>query len=268
MNLLPILLCLLAPIPGSPSTAATTSDVQDPLETMSPRDARAIQRYLPGIVLGPVKDIDAIDVAEEWWPLKATRLECERPNDPKKTVEVMIESVPRAAGSPIDDPKTGWALELPGGTTRFLELDDKKRLVSPTTVSKSNGLIIRMNPPEPFVLPGTEDGKPVSKKIKIDIYDLHSPTSVAYSGTVDCSWTDLGGWRVRVPMGEYDTRLVRIEYRGGVGPASVKGDNYFFLAKGIGPVAYTDFRNISAFIIFSETNKKSGKVKAISHPAK
>ena len=246
--------------------AATAPD-QDPLETMAPHDAREITRHLPGIVVGPVKDMESIVVAEEWWPLKPTRLECERPDDPSKSVELAIVSIPRAAGSPADEPKTGWALELPGGTTRYLQVDGEKGLVSPTTVSTPNGFIIRMDPPEPMVLPGTETGKRVSSKVKIDIYDIHSPTSVDYSGTVDCSWTDLGGWRVRVPSGEYDTRLVRIEYRGGVGPASVKGDNYFFLAKGIGPVAYTDFREISAFIIFSETNAKSGKLKAISHPA-
>ncbi|MED6308065.1 MAG: hypothetical protein VX563_08635, partial [Planctomycetota bacterium] len=93
------------------------------------------------------------------------------------------------------------------------------------------------------------------------------PTKVAHSGTVDCTWTDLGGWRVRVPMGDYDTHLVRIEYDGSVGPASVQGNKYMFLAKGVGPVAFTDSRVISAFLFFSQSQHKAGMLKAVEHPS-
>ena len=246
----------------------TCASGQDPLEAMDPHDAREIKKHLPGIVIGPVKEMPPITTAEEWCPLKTTRFTYQRPGEKKTTVELLVKTVDRAPGSSIDEPEQGWALELPNGTTRYFRSDPKFGIVAPTDLSKGNGLIIRLDPPEPIVHQGAKVNEPVSSKIKVDIYDMHSPKSVAHSGNVTCTWTDLGGWRVKVPMGEFDTHLVRIEYKGSVGPASVDGDKYMFLAKGIGPVAFTDSREISAFLFFSETNQKAGMLTSISHPKK
>ena len=258
---------LLLPIGvASTSLESMLVSAQDPFETMDARDARAIKKHLPGIVIGPVKGMAAIDTAEDWCPLKTTRLTYQRPGEKEKMVELLVQTVDRAPGSPVGQPEKGWALELPNGTTRYFRSDPKFGIVAPTDLSKSNGLIIRLDPPEPIVHQGAKINEPVSRKIKVDIYDLHSPKSVAHSGNVTCTWTDLGGWRVKVPMGEFDTHLVRIEYNGSVGPASVDGDKYMFLAKGVGPVAFTDSREISAFLFFSQTNQKAGMLSSISHP--
>ena len=258
---------LLLPIGvASTSLESMLVSAQDPFETMDARDARAIKKHLPGIVIGPVKGMAAIDTAEDWCPLKTTRFTYERPGEKEKMVELLVQTVDRAPGSPVGQPEKGWALELPNGTTRYFRSDPKFGIVAPTDLSKSNGLIIRLDPPEPIVHQGAKINEPVSRKIKVDIYDLHSPKSVAHSGNVTCTWTDLGGWRVKVPMGEFDTHLVRIEYNGSVGPASVDGDKYMFLAKGVGPVAFTDSREISAFLFFSQTSQKAGMLSSISHP--
>ena len=251
---------------GSDVDRSESTPVQDPLETMASHDSREIKKHLPGVVLGPVKDMPAIEIAEDWCPLKPTRFTYKRPGDKKEMVELLVQTVDRAPGSSVDEPKKGWALELPNGTTRYFSSDPEFGIVAPTDLSKRNGLIIRLDPPEPIVHHNAKVNEPISRKIKVDIYDLHAPKSVAHSGNVTCTWTDLGGWRVKVPMGEYDTHLVRIEYQGSVGPASVDGNKYMFLAKGVGPVAFTDSREISAFLFFSQTNQKAGMLSAISHP--
>ena len=265
--MLSLISLLLLPIGiASVSVDSIPANEQDPFETMDARDAREIKKHLPGIVLGPVKDMGGIETAEEWCPLKTTRFTYERPGEKKKMVELLVQTVDRAPGSPVGQPEKGWALELPNGTTRYFRSDPESGIVAPTDLSKTNGLIIRLDPPEPIVHQKAKINEPISQKIKVDIYDLHSPKSVAHSGTVTCTWTDLGGWRVKVPMGEYDTHLIRIEYNGSVGPASVDGDKYMFLAKGVGPVAFTDSREISAFLFFSQTQQKAGMLSAISHP--
>ena len=255
---------LLLPIGvASTSLESMLVSAQDPFETMDARDARAIKKHLPGIVIGPVKGMAAIDTAEDWCPLKTTRFTYQRPGEKEKMVELLVQTVDRAPGSPVGQPEKGWALELPNGTTRYFRSDPKFGIVAPTDLSKSNGLIIRLDPPEPIVHQGAKINEPVSRKIKVDIYDLHSPKSVAHSGNVTCTWTDLGGWRVKVPMGEYDTRLVKVEYNGSVGPASVNGSNYVFLAKGEGVIAYSDGRDISAFIIFNLDDDTGGVLKSV-----
>ena len=72
---------------------------------------------------------------------------------------------------------------------------------------------------------------------------------------------------VKVPHGTHEARLIRIEYNGSIGPASINARRYTFVAKGIGPVAYTDMRDISAFIFFNDDTRQSGVLKTVSKPA-
>ena len=235
----------------------------DAFEGMPQDDARHIQNRLPGIVVGPAKNVPLLENAEDWWPLKETTLTYGHGNDHAKSETVVIKRIARAPGSTLKDPIDGWALELPGGTTRYLTTNDPYGIVSPSALNKSYSVIIELDPAEPIVHSGSKPGNPARRKTKVAVYDVGNLKSTAYNGTVDCTWTDLGGWRVKVPMGEYDTRLIKVEYNGSVGPASVDGSNYVFLAKGEGVIAYSDGRDISAFIIFNLDNDTGGVLKSV-----
>ena len=63
--------------------------------------------------------------------------------------------------------------------------------------------------------------------------------------------------------GEHHARLVKIHYAGGIGPASVDATNYYFLVPGLGPVAYSDDRSISAFIFYNNDSDRSGVLKEV-----
>ena len=246
------------------SGMAVPATGDDPFEGMPQDDARHIQNRLPGIVIGPVKNVPLMDDASEWWPLKEATLTYGHGNDHAKSETVVVKKIARAPGSTLKNPIDGWALELPGGTTRYLTTNDPYGIVSPSALNKSYSVIIELDPAEPIVHSGSKPGTPARRKTKVDVYNVGDMKSTAYSGTVDCTWTDLGGWRVKVPMGEYDTRLVKVEYNGSVGPASVNGSNYVFLAKGEGVIAYSDGRDISAFIIFNLDDDTGGVLKSVN----
>ena len=214
-------------------------------------------------MIGPAKNVPLLDNAKDWWPLKEATLTYGHGNDHAKSETVVVSKITRAPGSTLKDPIDGWAVELPGGTTRYLTTNDPYGIVSPSALNKSYSVIIELDPAEPIVHSGSKPGTPARRKTKVDVYNVGSMKSTAYSGTVDCTWTDLGGWRVKVPMGEYDTRLVKVEYNGSVGPASVNGSNYVFLAKGKGVIAYSDGRDISAFIIFNLDDDTGGVLKSV-----
>ncbi len=235
----------------------------DPFEGMPQDDVRHIQKRLPGIVIGPAKNVPPLEDARDWWPLKEATLTYGHGNDHSKSETVVVKKITRAPGSTLKDPIDGWALELPGGTTRYLTTNDPYGIVSPSALNKTYSVVIELDPAEPIVHSGSKTGMPAKRKTKVDVYNVGNLKSTAYSGTVDCTWTDLGGWRVKVPMGEYDTRLVKVEYDGSVGPASVKGRNYVFLAKGKGAIAYSDGRDISAFIIFNLDDETGGVLKSV-----
>ena len=54
----------------------------------------------------------------------------------------------------------------------------------------------------------------------------------------------LGAFKVTVPAGTYDAALIKWDYKGEVGPASIEDTQYRFMAEGVGVVAMVDKKNI------------------------
>ena len=235
--------------------------LDDPLKTMPSKDADRIRKDLPGVVIGP-GEAPPIEDADDWMPLDSTVYVYENPRDESKTLKHVMARLERAPGATKDAPGKGWALELPSGTTRYLKSVKGRGIVAATDVSKPNAFIIRLDPPEPIVHVAGKTGNQVRENVKIRICDIDSPEDTSYSGTVKCEWEDLGAWKVRVPKGIFDTRLIRIKYDGSIGPASVSAWKYVFLSKGVGTVAFTDSRDISAFIFYNNDVDHAGVLKS------
>jgi len=228
---------------------------------MPEEDAVRIRHHLAGVVLGPV-EVERMSNSATWLPLRDATYEYERPSGGDATLRVAPTH--RAPGHPVGSTSGGWRMEVSDGPTRYLREDAEgadSGVVVPTDVSVANGLLIRLNPPEPLLLEMTPSN---SRDILVKISDIHQPDVVTHSGRVTCEWKDLGGWRVKTPAGEFDTRLVRVSYSGSVGPASVSGHKYTFYAPQIGPVAFTDARDISAFLFFSDDTSHAGVLKKMS----
>ncbi|MDP6987767.1 MAG: hypothetical protein QGG74_06955 [Phycisphaerales bacterium] len=232
-------------------------------EGMPAEDASRIERHLPGVVQHSA-EVPPIEKVGDWLPMRAGTYRYARPSGGESTIKLVETS--RGAGHPVGATSGGWRMDVSDGPTRYLRTDATKLrsgVVVPTDVSISNGLLIRLNPPQPLLLEG---GPHPPQDISVKIYDVHDPSVVTHAGSVTCQWKDLGGWRVKTPAGVYDTRLVRMHYSGTVGPASVSGHTYTFYAPGVGPVAMTDARDISAFLFFSDDTDHAGVLKAPPAP--
>lgn len=247
------------------STVVSASD--DPLSALPGPDADHIRKHLPGVVTEYRPDAAPIDTPEDWFPLGTRSLVFVDPATGKGDQAFTLAPTVRSKRDPVPPRDGAWTASMPGGVTKFIDLKGPDGLVAPTAVSISNGVIIRLDPPEPLVLEGHEISDPKVRTIQVGVYDLHDSTDESYSGSVKCTWTDLGAWTVKVPHGSHEARLIRIEYNGSIGPASINARRYTFVAKGIGPVAYTDMRDISAFIFFNDDTGQSGVLKTVSKPA-
>ena len=250
---LKIVLAVLLPV--GPSFGMVSGDA---LEDLPTEDAAFLRKHLPGVVIEHVRPHVPLEKAGEWLPLEAADFEFIRPGETDKTLKMSVKPSNRVPGSAADSDHGGWMMRLPNGTVRYLSQLEDRGISAPTDVSTSNGFIIRLDPPEPIVHEGLKPGQSLVRDITVDIYDVGSPKEVAYSGKVRCTWSDLGLFKVKVPKGTYDTHLIRIEYKGSVGPASVSAKRYLFLARGLGPVAFTDMRDISAFIFFNDDTSQTG----------
>ena len=247
-------------VAGVLGIAATgfADDGLDKAKELTPADVSQIRTQLPGVVLGPAPHVPPLGDASQWYPLRDVELLYDRPVDAGKTATLAMKPTTRKPGHPVGSRGGGWMMTVSDGATRYLSERKGEGVVIPTEVAVADGLVIRLNPPEPLVLEGIESGKTASRDITVKIYDVGDPSVVAHSGKVTCTWRDLGGWRVKTPMGEHDTRLVCVSYSGSVGPASVSAQKYMFLEQGVGPVAFSDAREISAFLFYNNDADHGG----------
>ena len=244
----------------------TSATADDALSTMPPEDAAEIARIFPGMVVGPAEK-KSLEIGDGWFPSEEVELVYVRPRDPSKEVSWNVAPTTRGPGDDkvLDgsSKKKGWSVALPTDIIRYYVPAGDAGLAGPIDFAKSYSYVIRLDPAEPLIDPELNSNEDVERSISVKISDVGSPQDVQYGGTVTCTSTDLGIWRVKVPHGEHDARLVKIHYDGGIGPASVKATNYYFLVPGIGPVAFSDDRSISAFIFYNNDTDRSGVLKEV-----
>lgn len=121
------------------------------------------------------------------------------------------------------------------------------------------GVISHFSPPEPIYISGLKPGESKTFKIDVKVYDLSDPTDLTHSGSLDLTYSYIGAYEVTVPAGTYQAALIKWDYKGEVGPASIEDTQYRFLAEGVGVVATIDKKDISAMLIYHD-DSKFGKV--------
>ena len=238
--------------PGAP--------VDDPLDGLPSKVKDQVRSKLPGVVIARDDTVKPIVRPEDWLPFEPAVFEFDRPGSDKSATWTLSPSK-RTPGAGKDSKARGWTIVQSNGSTRFIQALPTGAIESRCTVNHPNAVIINLEPAEPVI--GRPGETKVSSSIKIAVADIGSPGDVQYSGTVSCTWRDHGGFKVRVPAGEFDARLLSVEYDGSVGPASVDGSRLLLVAPKVGPVAFSDDRDISAFIFFNDDTKNAGVLRKI-----
>ena len=95
--------------------------------------------------------------------------------------------------------------------------------------------------------------------MQVNVYDISDPSTVTHTGSLTLTVTYLGRYQVTVPAGTYPAALIKWQYNGQVGPATVSDVEYRFFADGVGPVAAIDKQSVSAFLVYNK-DTKFGKV--------
>jgi hypothetical protein len=230
--------------------------------TLSADDKAYLDKHLPGVLLGPATEPDS--ASPVWLPLQERTFTYAIPGKASKTNTITLEKVARPPGTPVGTTTGGWCLTMPGNNLNFLRLKENGTVEVPTQVAKNTGVVTRLNPPSPLLLGGIGKDLPQARSIAVRIYDLHEPSVVAHSGDITTTWTDLGRWQVKVPLGTWTARLIKTHTSGKVGPASVDGKQFYLLVDGIGPVAFAGQTDISAFLLYHDDTHQTGVLKSMS----
>ncbi len=162
-----------------------------------------------------------------------------------------------------------WTLNTTKRDIKYLVLKDSN-LVLPTEADMQQGVVTIFDPPEPLMIEGLEPGQVHTVESDVAVYDLHAPEDEKYTGNLTFTYEDKGGWRVKVPAGTFDARLIVIRATGSVGPADIESAYCVFYAKGVGRVAYVSRRHVSAYLVYHKTTRHAmllDKVAKIEAPA-
>jgi hypothetical protein len=213
--------------------------------------AAAAQQYLPGVVGEPVPAFTIDPALASLAAGTRTYQIVSGPNSGKTETHV-IKALPRdAAGTEwryTIDERTAFLRSVPGESLSIASEEDSEQ-----------GVLTRYSPPEPLLIAGMNAGDTREMKINVKVYDLDDAADVEHKGTLDLTLTYVGAYKVTVPAGTFDAALLRWEYKGKVGPATIEDIQARFVAPDAGVVAMAAKRDIAAMLVYND-HSKIGKV--------
>ena len=146
-----------------------------------------------------------------------------------------------------------------GERTAFLNEDTGRSLAIVSEKDGDQGVLTRYSPAQPLLIAGMNAGDQHKTTLKVNVYDLDDPKDVEHQGTLDLTLTYVGAYKVTVPAGSFDAALLRWDFKGKIGPASVEDIQVRLVAKDVGMVAAAEKRDVAAFLIYNDKTKV-GKV--------
>ena len=174
------------------------------------------------------------------------------PNQGATETDVLQASTQPGAAAP-------W--QYTAGTSTIYALDRAAdgSIVSPSEQDLTQGVLTQYSPPRLVLAPGMQPGAQTTTTLQVKVSNISDPGTVTHTGSLTLIVTYLGRYQVTVPAGTYPAALVKWQYDGQVGPATVSDVEYRFFADGVGPVAAIDKQDVSAFLVYN-TATKFGKV--------
>lgn len=163
--------------------------------------------------------------------------------------------------NPQPGPVSQWQYTSGDSTIYALGTAADGSIVSESEQDLSQGVLTRYSPPRPVLTPGMQPGVPQVSTIQVSVYDSSDPSTLTHSGSLNLTLTYLGRYQVTVPAGSYPAALIKWQFNGQVGPATVNDVEYRFFADGVGPVAAIDKQSVAAFLVYN-SDTKYGKVLA------
>jgi hypothetical protein len=172
-------------------------------------------------------------------------------SDGKETTEThRIEKTTDAAFA------RGWHYTIEGIAELYFQKDSAGIVRTIAEKDLDKAVLSRFTSGDPLIVPGLKPGQSIKSAHKVEVFGLSNLTDVTHSGSLNVTYTYVGTYRVTVPSGTYDAALIRWNYTGDVGPATIKDSQYRFLANGAGEVAMIQIRSISALLIYNDHTKR------------
>jgi hypothetical protein len=146
-----------------------------------------------------------------------------------------------------DNPETAWERRIGDDLVETYASTDEMDVLIVEEVDHEHGFRVVIDPG--VHLPsGIEPGAVWEIDADLSVYDMDDG-SFAHEGKLEALHSYEGAFRVRTPAGEFDTVLIREDFKLKVGPLKVDDDRLLFFARGVGLVAEVEGMRASAILI-------------------
>jgi hypothetical protein len=230
---------------------ATSARAQDagPVVPLPSNDKAALEKFFGAGVVG--EPVPAPTMGAEWANLSpgTRRYQLVHGPDAGNMEDHAISHAPR------DPSGADWRYAVGQKRVGFLRLVPGESLSMVADEDIDQGVLTRYSPGEPMLIAGMNAGDQRTMNIGVRVYDLSDPTDVEHEGSLTVTYTYVGAYTVTVPGGTFDAALIKWNYKGKVGPASVEDSQYRFVNKDVGMVAMADKRDISAMLIYNDQSR-------------
>ena len=210
-----------------------------------------LERYLgPGVVGAPIASPPLMSAADYLPPKGATlNYRVVEEGEPARTETHKVEDTTNAQFAP------GWRYAAdPMGALYFQKSTDGGASIVGEE-DRDNEVLSRFTPGEPLMIPGLKAGESRKVAVKVQVAALANPKKITHKGALIITYTYIGAYKVTVPAGSFDAELIRWDYKGSVGPASIEQTDYRFIAPHAGMIAMIQNRHISAMLIYNDKTK-------------
>jgi len=156
-----------------------------------------------------------------------------------------------------DTPETAWRRRVGDTLVETYTSSDEMDVFIVEEIDHEHGFRVVI---EPGVhLPaGIEPGATWEIDADLSVYDTEDGSFV-HDGSLDAIHSYEGAFRVRTPAGEFDTILIREDFKMDIGPLGAEDDRLLFFARGVGLVAEVEAIRASAILII-RVKEHSAKV--------
>jgi hypothetical protein len=213
-------------------------------------DQEQLEKMLGKGIVGEAQPAVPLGTPESYMPPKGSSMSYQMVENGKKTTEMhKLEDTTDASLAP------GWHYSVGNVGGVFFQKASDGSLHIVAEQDLGNKVLSRFSPGDPLIIPGVKPGESRKSSVQVAVYNLSDLKTVSHSGSLDVTYTYVGTYRVIVPAGSYDAALIKWDYEGKVGPATISDSQYRFLAPGAGMVAMIQIRSISAMLIYNDHTK-------------
>ena len=171
-------------------------------------------------------------------------------NGAGQSFEVTTKSAPTLPdGSAVKTPT--WVIDMPNVMTQFVTMD-KHGLTAPALLLRRVGLFSVYQPIEPLLIFGVGPGESKQFVAKAAARHVSKPHVVAYGGQVTVTYRNLGAYEIKTPAGTFPGLIIRSDYVGNIGPATLNESDLRIYTPEKGLIALSAHDRLQAFMIIDK----------------